>query len=370
MSKKSFIDQIDVKTPCTEDWSAMKGNARVRFCSHCANDVTDLSAVTRKEAMRLVRASDGKLCVRYLNDPVTKRPVFADQMVQIGRRAPGLAAGVITATIALSASAYSQGSLKPSPTPATVAAPGTPVTNDDGNKPAADQITSREVITLPPTTERFVTMGMVALPSSQRYKTPLVVAVQNEDVEEVRALIVGGADVNGRDRDKITPLFEAVEIGNLEITEMLLRFGAKVNIRDSRGQTPLMRIDDEASPEMIELLVRHGAKLNLMDSENNNALILAAGRVSPEVLKSLIVAGADVNMANKDGQTALMNAAENDLLENVRLLLEANAKVNMKNSDGDTAWDLAADAEVEKLLVIYGAEVKGLSDDENAPIID
>ena len=61
MSKSSFIDSVEVAAPCHESWDEMAGSETVRFCSHCAETVTNLSAMTRKEAARLVRASDGKL---------------------------------------------------------------------------------------------------------------------------------------------------------------------------------------------------------------------------------------------------------------------------------------------------------------------
>jgi hypothetical protein len=109
MSKKNFIDSVEVKSPCTEDWSQMQGNERVRFCSHCSKSVNNLSEMTRKEATRLVRASNGNLCIRYIQNPQTKRPLFAEQILQITRRTPGLAAGVMTASIALSGGAYAQG---------------------------------------------------------------------------------------------------------------------------------------------------------------------------------------------------------------------------------------------------------------------
>src|SRR5258706_2696011 len=108
MSKTSFIDSVEVKSPCTEDWDKMHGNDRVRFCDHCAKDVKNLSAVTRKEAMRMVRASGGKICIRYIKDPVTNRPLFADQLLQITRRAPGLAARVMSAAMKLSTMTYAQ----------------------------------------------------------------------------------------------------------------------------------------------------------------------------------------------------------------------------------------------------------------------
>ncbi|HVF47523.1 MAG TPA: carboxypeptidase-like regulatory domain-containing protein [Pyrinomonadaceae bacterium] len=107
--KKSFIDSVEVKRPCTEDWEKMDGNNRVRFCSHCSKPVNNLSEMTRKRAMRMVRASGGSLCIRYIQHPATRRPVFADQLFQITRRAPGLAAGVMTASVALSTQIFAQG---------------------------------------------------------------------------------------------------------------------------------------------------------------------------------------------------------------------------------------------------------------------
>src|SRR5436189_1772127 len=121
MSKKSFTGGIEVKSPCTEDWEQMQGNVRVRFCSHCSKHVNNLSELTRREAMRLVRASGGNLCIRYIANPVTRRPMFAEQLMQITRRTPGLAAGVMTVSLSLSTMAYSQGELVSKPSSRSVA---------------------------------------------------------------------------------------------------------------------------------------------------------------------------------------------------------------------------------------------------------
>src|SRR4051812_38970113 len=94
----------------------MEGNDRVRFCSHCAKHVNNLSEMTRKEATRFVRASGGDICIRYIVDPRTKRPIFAQQLLQITRRAPAIGAGVLTASIAVSTAAYAQ-EREPAPMP-------------------------------------------------------------------------------------------------------------------------------------------------------------------------------------------------------------------------------------------------------------
>jgi hypothetical protein len=57
-------DQLRIADPCSADWAAMTGDERERFCAACTKHVHDLSAMTERQAERLV-ASGGELCVRY-----------------------------------------------------------------------------------------------------------------------------------------------------------------------------------------------------------------------------------------------------------------------------------------------------------------
>src|SRR5437867_3186729 len=100
MKKLKFIDKIEVKSPCHEEWSDMLGNDKVRFCSHCAKDVNNISEMTRKQAMRVVQKFNGRLCVRYHIDPKTNRPIFLDSLHKITRRAPAMTAGVLATSFA------------------------------------------------------------------------------------------------------------------------------------------------------------------------------------------------------------------------------------------------------------------------------
>lgn len=438
MSKKSFIDTVAVKSPCSEDWNEMQGTDKIRFCSHCAKDVNNLSEMTRKQATRLVRASNGKLCIRYIQHPTTKRPMFAEQLLQITRRRPGIAAGVMSASIVLSSQAYAQGDTRsaidiakvpvierPMDPPEKLSGSGrisgnildqhraaipaakvriisadvsktvSTVTDGNGEYKFDDLIagtylieaeapgfakTLRKIV-LAETKETVIDLSLeieqieltvdiasdvdIAYTTSggigfTEYGSPLAKAVANEEIDEVRELLINGANVDDKDEnyDKITPLFLAIETGHIEIVELLLDFGAKVNARDASKQTPIMRLDDDATPDLVGLLIRHGAKVNLKDDNGDTVLILASGAVKPDVLKALIDAGADVRAANKQGQTALMEAAENDDLESVKVLIDAGSEVNAKNKEGDTAWDLASNQEVEALLFSFGAQIK------------
>lgn len=454
MSKNKFIDSVRVGSPCTEDWDKMVGNERVRLCLHCVKEVNNLSEMTRKDAKRLVRSSDGNICIRYMQHPVTKRPIFADQLHQITRRAPGIAAGVMTASMSLATMAYAQGGSsfgatnsersrtgvtveikaeKPivqtretdrntgktdkdaassaagisgtvtDPQGAVIAGAGIVLsneltkaevqigTNEDGRYDVSNilpgiydlvvsypgfkktivskvEIAAGELETQDIKLEigEIVSLGGV-IAVARDYSTALARAVDNDDIKEVRSLIVNGANVNGKDQnyDNLTPLFIAVENGNLEIVQILFDAGAKINVRDKNKRTALMQLDTDATPELIGMLIRQGVKLNLSDNEGNTALIYAAGGVSTEVLRALIEAGADVNLANKEGETPLMKAAENGHLENVRLLLESGANVHARDNEGDNAWDYADDENIEKLLENYGIELP--ADEEKTP---
>lgn len=405
----------------------MTGGEKVRFCSHCSFEVNNLSALTRKEAMKLVRRTEGRICVRYIKNPVDDKPLFAEKLYQITRRA-GIAAGVLSASLSLSTLAYAQGEpvltksdsrieisenqkdtekdKNEAPT-ATIfgvvtdstgaAISKTPVvlTNQttkqtmifETNEEGLYEIKNRDagsyslnfpggVGFAPKNIEAFtvangasvekdvtleinlveVTMGMLLVTSPRE---GIHLAVASDNSEEVRELIMRGANVNQKDKNysNITPLFVAVENGNAETAEMLLNFGAKVNARDENRQTPLMRLDEDASVEIVRLLFNHGARVNVVDNERNTALILAARSVKADVVRLLINHSANLNAQNAEGRTALMEAADADNTEVVRALLEAGALVNLKDNDGETAHDLTTENEIEKLLIEYGANV-------------
>src|SRR6185369_16746350 len=59
------IDRVTVATPCTVDWNSMTGDDKIRFCGQCKLNVHNLSAMSEAEALKLMDASEGKLCVRF-----------------------------------------------------------------------------------------------------------------------------------------------------------------------------------------------------------------------------------------------------------------------------------------------------------------
>lgn len=59
------LDDIQVAAPCPADWNDMVGSDKVRFCASCQKNVFNLSGMKRDEAIELLRATEGRVCVRF-----------------------------------------------------------------------------------------------------------------------------------------------------------------------------------------------------------------------------------------------------------------------------------------------------------------
>jgi len=64
MAKDSKL-QLRIASPCKAPWENMDGDERVRFCRECNRNVYNLSAMTEREARRVVAEREGRLCVRF-----------------------------------------------------------------------------------------------------------------------------------------------------------------------------------------------------------------------------------------------------------------------------------------------------------------
>jgi len=63
------LNNLKVASPCSQDWNAMLGDSRKRYCGECKLNVYNLSGMTRAEAENLVMSAEGRLCVRFYQRP-------------------------------------------------------------------------------------------------------------------------------------------------------------------------------------------------------------------------------------------------------------------------------------------------------------
>ena len=404
MSKKDLIKAIEVKTPCSESWDEMQGNDQVRFCSHCSKDVNNLSEMTRKDALRLVRRSGGDLCIRYINDPKTSRPLFSENLYKITRRATGLAAGVMTASLSLSTATYAQGAMVRSPlslphlqagvdpagkrtvpAPETVTISGT-VTDEQGKAiPRATIVLSNDEsgrdLTL--TTDengsyeiRNISNGKYTFTiTAAGYETYVVrdissagghvvqnAALKTSDTLEVVTITSGYALILPTQKIR-NPLSLAVMQDDSEETKNILANSVNVNVkeRNYEGATPLFMAVENGNFRIVEMLLNLGARVNARDKNRQTPIMRIDADANARLVNLLVRHGAQVNLADKKGNTALILATEDQPdVSVIRALLDAGADVNHRNNAGETALMKAAandDLEAVRTLILAGADV-------------
>jgi hypothetical protein len=94
------IDGLEIATPCEIPWDSLAGDARVRHCGKCKQNVYNIEAMSRGEALRLVAAREGRVCLRIFRRP-DGTVVTADCWSRLrAARARGLGAFVAVLVVA------------------------------------------------------------------------------------------------------------------------------------------------------------------------------------------------------------------------------------------------------------------------------
>jgi len=157
--------------------------------------------------------------------------------------------------------------------------------------------------------------------SLARLSAALRNAAARGQIQDVRAELEKGADVNTSDEMGRTALMLAAFNGHTEIVRLLLSKGSQVDLRDTSGRTALMYSSSGSFPETVKLLLDWKADPNFVDGvEQWTALMFAAGEGQLEVVKILLAHGADPALKDVDGDTALTFAQRNGHAHVARLL--------------------------------------------------
>ena len=390
MPKKSFIETIEVKSPCSESWDEMTGNEKVRFCSHCSKSVNNISEMTRKEAMRLVRRSEGRLCVRYEMHAKTNAPIFSAKLSQIARQT-GVAAGVIGASLALSSGVFAQGGSMSIET----------VRAERAEKPAGAASKISGYVTDP--NGAVIPFAVVSITNTATYEyravnasaeglyeftelTPGTYKIKFEaggfEMKEVENVRLGQASEIRRDAQLgIQQVGEVVQVGgeeterwvtvggmiatvsyenrnalvtavmneDVEQVKALITNGAKINVKDKslEGMSPLHAAVETGNFEIMQILLAYGAKPNIRDYQKRTPLMMLDEAADPEIARVLLAYGAKIKLVDSERNTVLHHYAEFDDAEIVRLLISHGADPNAKNKSGRTALMIAAENENE-----------------------
>jgi ankyrin repeat protein len=365
------LDRITIPVPCDADWNSMSGNNQVRFCEHCNLHVTDLSTMTRQDAMRLVARSRGRLCVRYIRVPaggvLTKAP---EKLYRIGRRVSRIAAGAFTASLTLS-NAAAQNSLRPGADESRQASviakaispreQGTSLSGviTDPNGAVVPGVT----VTLTNSTSK-VAFNFTTVDDGAYKFSLLEAGIYNLSVEAPTFARVEPIDLNlgpstNRTIDIAVSLPVFTELVEVRSTVSMDSIQGGVSIR--RPEDPLVNAAFQDDLDAVKQLVSTSQDVNVSDkATDQTALAYATENGNREMVQTLIVAGADINARSRDGQTALMYLSRKADLDFVRLLLATGADVNARDRGGETPLLKAATScslAVIQELISFGANM-------------
>ncbi len=156
-------------------------------------------------------------------------------------------------------------------------------------------------------------------------------AARAGDLEQLKAHIARGANLDQQDELGFTPIYCAVSAVRLEAARLLLDSRANPNGTGPDGLTPLIVASSIGRKDLIELLLTKGANIEWRDRQQRTPLQIAVYSGQLEVVKLLVNAGADVNGAGR-GRTPLSIAMQINQTEIADYLRQQGARETMQVS--------------------------------------
>ena len=204
----------------------------------------------------------------------------------------------------------------------------------------------------------------------RKEKTALIFASENGDLETVKFLVEHDAHINTT--NKYTSLKQASRYNRLEIVTFLVENGAHINAKGGHcDETALMIASQNGHENLVKFLFEKGGDLHARDINNHNVLMFAAQNGHKDVVKFIFEKGGDLNARDINNRTALMLAAQFRKLNIVKYLLEIGADFN--STDKNRALQDACCGslfEIVKYLVENGADVNANDDEFFTPLIN
>jgi uncharacterized protein len=159
-------------------------------------------------------------------------------------------------------------------------------------------------------------------------ETPLLIAVQRNDVDVARTLIAAGANINAQAANRDTPWLLAGASGRTEIIRAMIPADPDFSIRNRYGGNALIPACERGHVETIELLLTTKIDVNHVNNLGWTCLLEIVilgdgGARHQQAARLVLAAGADPNLADKDGVTPLAHARKNGQAEVAEIIAKA-----------------------------------------------
>ncbi len=179
------------------------------------------------------------------------------------------------------------------------------------------------------------------------------VAVLSNSIENIKALLEKGADIESRDLNGKTPFSLAVwaysalwsQENSLQIIKYFLNQNVDVTTSNFNGKTVLFILANYNKLEAAELLINQCKRnkeidlnnfINIKDNDGYDALDFALYNGHKKFARFLMLHGSKIDQSNR-----LHRAVRDCNLTGIKLLIELGININTQDSQGNTALHLA-----------------------------
>ncbi|KAI8040718.1 hypothetical protein M5D96_006661 [Drosophila gunungcola] len=188
--------------------------------------------------------------------------------------------------------------------------------------------------------------------------TPLHVACLTDKPENVKALLLAGADVNLNAKN-ISKLYKTS--APTSVATFLRTNISKLYTQDMKyGGTPLHWC---SSRETLHALIMEGCDVNSTNFDGRTALHVMVARNRFECVVTLLAHDAEIDVLDTEGNAALHIAIEKKLVPIVQCLVVFGCDINLKNKDGKSPRhmvgnDASGNKEDEILYILHSVGAK------------
>jgi len=190
--------------------------------------------------------------------------------------------------------------------------------------------------------------------------SPLHFAIEGGHFALVQLLVKSNAWVDQSNFRCMTPLMLAIEMQQVEIASFLCYAGANVLVAAQSGETSLHAAASLGSAPLVSLLLKFGGFPNAKDEAEETPLHHAARSGNADCVQLLLDAGADKNARNVDGDTPVDVARLADCVE---------SNVSMNSSSTMVGSNVVGDHLVKMLNVSEPARWPADGATRSAPVL-